>query len=60
MRRAHDCDEAVKAFRTIQQFRFKNINLDLIYAYPSQTVRDLETSLAKAVSLSPAALPALL
>lgn len=53
MRRAHDCDEAVKAFRTIQQFRFKNINLDLIYAYPSQTVRDLETSLAKAVSLSP-------
>jgi oxygen-independent coproporphyrinogen-3 oxidase len=53
MRRAHDTDEAVKAFRTIQQFHFKNINLDLIYAYPNQTLRNLETSLAKAVSLSP-------
>ena len=53
MRRAHSRDEAVKAFRAIQQFRFKNINLDLIYAYPHQTVRDLELSLTQAVALKP-------
>jgi oxygen-independent coproporphyrinogen III oxidase len=53
MRRAHSSDEAAKAFRTIQQFRFKNINLDLIYAYPNQTVEDLRISLDKALALSP-------
>jgi oxygen-independent coproporphyrinogen III oxidase len=53
MRRAHSSDEAVRAFRTIQQFRFKNINLDLIYAYPNQTLEDLRVSLEKAISLRP-------
>lgn len=53
MRRAHSADEAVRAFRTIQQFRFRNINLDLIYAYPSQTIANLEYTLQQAISLRP-------
>lgn len=54
MRRAHSAEEAVAAFELIKHFRFKNTNLDLIYAYPNQTLEELATSIAKAVALKPA------
>jgi oxygen-independent coproporphyrinogen III oxidase len=53
MRRAHTAERAVTAFRTVQQFRFKNINLDLIYAYPNQTMEELAANVKSAIALKP-------
>ncbi len=49
MRRAHDARQAIEAFHLIKQFRFKNTNLDLIYAYPNQTMDELEASVRTAL-----------
>ena len=53
MRRAHDRQQAVEAIRTIREFGFSNVNLDLIYAYPGQTLEDLDASVEQAIRLDP-------
>lgn len=44
--RSHTAAEAKKTLQMASDFGFANINMDLIYALPSQTVSDLETDLA--------------
>jgi len=47
--RVHSADEAVKALHVIGDAGFKNFSLDLIYANPGQTLRDLENDLDTAL-----------
>jgi oxygen-independent coproporphyrinogen-3 oxidase len=48
--RAHTADEAVKALQVIGDAGFENFSLDLIYANPGQSLRDLEADLDAALS----------
>ena len=52
--RIHDGDEAVSAVETAVGAGFSNINIDLMYGLPGQTVADAVADLAAAVSLEPA------
>ena len=47
--RMHSADEAVKALQVIGDSGFENFSLDLIYANPGQTLRDLENDLDTAL-----------
>ena len=47
--RVHSADEAVKALEVIGDAGFENFSLDLIYANPGQTLRDLENDLETAL-----------
>jgi oxygen-independent coproporphyrinogen-3 oxidase len=47
--RVHSADEAMKALRVIGDSGFENFSLDLIYANPGQTLRDLENDLDTAL-----------
>ncbi len=53
MRRAHGREQAVQAVQAIREAGFSNVNLDLIYAYPGQTVEDLDDSIDQAIDLDP-------
>jgi oxygen-independent coproporphyrinogen III oxidase len=48
--RVHSTDEAVEALQVIGGAGFENFNLDLIYANPGQSLRDLEADLDTALS----------
>jgi oxygen-independent coproporphyrinogen-3 oxidase len=48
--RVHSANEAVSALRVIGDAGFENFSLDLIYANPAQTLRDLENDLETALS----------
>ena len=52
--RIHNGDEAVSAVETAVGAGFSNINIDLMYGLPGQTVADAMADLAAAVSLEPA------
>ena len=52
--RIHDGNEAVSAVETAAVAGFSNINIDLMYGLPGQTVEDALSDLAAAVSLAPA------
>ena len=52
--RIHDSDEAVAAVETALGAGFANINIDLMYGLPGQTVEDALSDLAAAASLAPA------
>jgi oxygen-independent coproporphyrinogen III oxidase len=49
--RAHSAAEAESALHVVKDAGFENFSLDLIYANPGQTVRDLEKDLDIALSL---------
>lgn len=51
--RAHTADEALKALQSLAGAGFDNFSLDLIYANPGQTLRDLENDLDTALSFQP-------
>ncbi|MCY3751137.1 MAG: radical SAM family heme chaperone HemW [Gammaproteobacteria bacterium] len=51
--RIHDGDEAVSAVETAVGAGCSNINIDLMYGLPGQTVADAMADLAAAVSLEP-------
>ena len=51
--RVHTARQAVKAFELGAKAGFVNINLDLIYALPGQSLNDWKKDLAKALSLEP-------
>jgi putative oxygen-independent coproporphyrinogen III oxidase len=48
--RVHSADEAVQALQVIGDAGFENFSLDLIYANPGQTLRDLENDLETALN----------
>jgi oxygen-independent coproporphyrinogen III oxidase len=51
--RLHDVDTAVNAVAMAREAGFENINLDLIFGLPVQTLVQWEQSLVQAVSLAP-------
>lgn len=51
--RIHSADEARKALDTVRRAGFDNFSLDLIYANPGQTLRELETDLNEALAFEP-------
>lgn len=51
--RRHDNKTVIHAMQLVREAGFKNINLDLIYGFPHQTLQTWETSLKQAISLNP-------
>lgn len=51
--RRHDNDAVVKAVLAARAAGFDNLNLDLIYGIPHQTMHNWETTLRQAVALKP-------
>ena len=53
LERIHSGDEAIKAFAMAKDAGFDNINLDLMYALPHQSLAQWFTSLQQAIALQP-------
>jgi oxygen-independent coproporphyrinogen III oxidase len=53
LNRAHSVEELYNAYDQARLAGFKNINIDLLYGIPSQTLKDLKNDLEKAVSIDP-------
>ncbi|MCL4253179.1 MAG: radical SAM family heme chaperone HemW [Anaerolineae bacterium] len=51
--RRHDNQTVIHAMQLAREAEFDNINLDLIYGFPHQTLQTWETSLKQALSLNP-------
>jgi oxygen-independent coproporphyrinogen-3 oxidase len=51
--RIHNQSEAINAIKTAQAAGFSNINIDLIYGLPQQTIQDAMYDLQTALSLNP-------
>lgn len=51
--RIHSAEEAVRAFRLAQSTGYDNINLDLMYGLPEQSLADWQATLGRALELSP-------
>ena len=51
--RRHGADEAATAFETAREAGFDNINLDLMYGLPGQTMEQWRQSVGRLVELSP-------
>ena len=52
--RRHDAQQAIDAFARAQRAGFSNINLDLMYGLPQQTLAHWQDTLAQLLSLNPA------
>ena len=52
--RRHDADGALDAFRTVREAGLDNVNLDLIYGLPRQSLGKWQDTLARLASLEPA------
>jgi oxygen-independent coproporphyrinogen-3 oxidase len=53
MSRIHSYEEFEKTYKIARKAGFKNINLDLMYGIPEQTLESFKESLEKIVALSP-------
>ncbi len=51
--RIHDWEQVIASVETARKAGFGNINLDLMFGLPSQTVSDLRETLEAAIALSP-------
>lgn len=51
--RIHNDREIIDAFNMAREAGFENINLDLIFALPGESMKDWQESLAKAIKLNP-------
>lgn len=51
--RIHSYDEFIETYQLARQVGFKNINVDLMFGLPGQTVQDLKLSLENIIKLSP-------
>ena len=51
--RIHSFGEFLENFRLAREFGFDNVNVDLMYAIPTQTVKSLKETLELVLSLSP-------
>jgi oxygen-independent coproporphyrinogen-3 oxidase len=49
--RCHDASRAISAFETLRKTGFRNISVDLMYAFPNQTVAELEKDIKAVTSL---------
>ncbi|MEW6141880.1 MAG: radical SAM family heme chaperone HemW [Chloroflexota bacterium] len=51
--RPHTAADALRAYRTARETGFENVNIDLIYGLPYQTLLDWHNTVGQAVSLHP-------
>ena len=51
--RIHTFEEFLESYRLVKDCGFENINVDLMYATPSQTVKSFEETLKRVIALSP-------
>lgn len=51
--RTHSSKEAVEAIKEVREAGFDNLNIDLIYGLPGQTVGDWKKNLLKAIKVNP-------
>ena len=51
--RIHSSEDIIRSYFQAREAGFCNINLDIIYALPDQSLKDLKTTLLKAVDLRP-------
>ncbi|MGQ9881258.1 MAG: radical SAM family heme chaperone HemW [Armatimonadota bacterium] len=51
--RIHTAAEALRSYETARQVGFENINIDLMFALPNQTLRHWQKTLRVAISLQP-------
>lgn len=51
--RIHSTDDFIKSYSLARNAGFKNINIDLIYSLPGQTIEDWENTLRKVIELKP-------
>ena len=51
--RIHTAEDTVNTFKLLRECGFNNINLDLMYALPNQTMDSLKCSIEQMVSLNP-------
>jgi oxygen-independent coproporphyrinogen-3 oxidase len=51
--RVHSADSAVRSFETLRGAGFENINLDLIFGLPGQTMENWRETLRRAIALQP-------
>ena len=52
--RRHDADGAMAAYRTLREAGFDNVNLDLIYGLPRQSLEQWQDTLQRLADLEPA------
>ena len=53
LNRIHSFDDVTRSFLLARECGFDNINLDLMYGIPFQTIESFEYTLSKAIELSP-------
>jgi oxygen-independent coproporphyrinogen-3 oxidase len=53
LERAHDFFDVIQSVKWARQAGFKNLNLDLIYGLPEQTLQTWQTTLKRALDLHP-------
>jgi len=51
--RIHNTQDIIDSYCLAREKGFSNINIDIMFALPDQTTKDLQTTLEKAVSLKP-------
>lgn len=51
--RIHDFDEFLGTYNMARKVGFKNINVDLMFGLPNQTIKDLSNSIDKIIQLNP-------
>lgn len=53
MERSHTFDEALKKMKLVRKMGFNNVNVDLIYGIPGETLKDLKKDLDLMLKLNP-------
>ncbi len=53
LRRGHSFDDAVSTYRSMREAGCDNVNIDLIYALPNQTLDEWRTTLERVLTLKP-------
>lgn len=53
MHRSHTKEQALEAIKSIQEVGFNSYNIDLIYAYPAETIEELKADLDTFIGLNP-------
>ncbi len=51
--RIHNTQDIIDSYYLAREKGFNNINIDIMFALPDQTTKDLQTTLKKAISLKP-------
>ena len=51
--RIHNTQDIIDSYYLAREKGFNNINIDIMFALPDQTTKDLQTTLEKAISLKP-------